>query len=91
MGNELNRLIHMTERLQVLFAEDEYRDIQRTAREHHMTVAEWVRQTLRSARRRQHRAVETKLKAVADAVQHGFPTADIDTMLREIERGYSPE
>ena len=83
--------MRMTKRLQVLFADDEYRDIQRTARDSRMTVAEWVRQTLRSARLRQHRAVDTKLKAVAEAVQHGFPTADIDIMLREIERGYLAE
>ena len=81
----------MTKRLQVLFDDDEYRDIQRTARENHMTVAEWVRQTLRKDRVDRHRAVDTKLKAVADATRHRFPTADIDVMLREIERGYVAE
>lgn len=81
----------MTKRLQVLFDDDEYRDIQRTARESRMTVAEWVRQTLRKDRLHRHRATNTKLKAVADATRHRFPTADIDVMLREIERGYFAE
>jgi hypothetical protein len=81
----------MSKRLQVLFDDDEYRDIQRTARENRMTVAEWVRQTLRKDRLGHHRAVETKLKAVADAAGHCFPTADIDVMLDEIERGYVAE
>lgn len=56
-----------------------------------MTVAEWVRQTLRKDRLHRHRATNTKLKAVADATRHRFPTADIDVMLREIERGYFAE
>lgn len=81
----------MTKRLQVLFDDDEYRDIQLTARESRMTVAEWVRQTLRKDRLDRHLAVETKLKAVADAARHRFPTADIDVMLREIEGGYLAE
>ena len=56
-----------------------------------MTVAEWVRQTLRNERLGRHRAVDTKLQAVADAARHRFPTADIDVMLREIEGGYFAE
>ncbi len=78
----------MTKRLQVLFEDDEYRALQQSAREERMTVAEWVRQALRQARRRRRRAVDTKLQAVAQACRHEFPTADIDVMLDEIEQGY---
>ena len=78
----------MTKRLQVLFDDDEYRDLQRTAREDRMTVAEWVRQALRAARFDRRRATEAKLHAVAEAARHEFPTADIDDMLGEIEEGY---
>jgi hypothetical protein len=54
-----------------------------------MTVAEWVRQALRDARRREPmRDVTKKLDAVRVAARHEFPTADVDTMLAEIERGY---
>ena len=78
----------MTKRLQVLFEDDEYRALQQSARDERMTVAEWVRQALRQARRRRRRAVETKLQAVARACRHQFPTADIEVMLDEIEQGY---
>ena len=48
-------------------------------------------QTPRNDRLGRHRAVDTKLKAVADAARHRFPTADIDVMLREIESDYFNE
>ena len=78
----------MTKRLQVLFEDDEYQALQQSAREERMTVAEWVRQALRQARRRRRRAVDTKLQAMAQACRHELPTADIDVMLDEIEQGY---
>ena len=77
----------MTKRLQVLFDEEEYQEIQVVARRQRMTVAEWVRQTLRRARRNHPGTVEAKLRAVAEASRHDFPTADIDVMLGEIEAG----
>ncbi len=80
----------MTKRLQVLFDEDEYREIQTVARRHRVTVAEWVRQALRSARADQPGTVEAKLRSIADASRHQFPTADIEDMLREIEAGQRP-
>ena len=78
----------MTKRLQVLFEDDEYRALQRSASEERMTVAEWVRQTLRQARLSRRRSVDRKLQALAQACRHRFPTADIDVMLEEIEKGY---
>ncbi|HET9344185.1 MAG TPA: hypothetical protein VFO05_00680 [Candidatus Limnocylindrales bacterium] len=79
----------MTKRLQVLFEDDELREIQRLARRHRMTTAEWVRRSLRAAREAEGGAdVGQKLAAVRAAAGHSFPTADIDTMLGEIERGY---
>jgi hypothetical protein len=80
----------MSKRLQVLLDEAELRDIQRIARRQRLTVAEWVRQTLRAARRREPGGdVARKLEAVRAAVRHAFPTAGIDEMLAEIERGYT--
>lgn len=79
----------MSKRLQVLLEESEMREIQRVARQNHMTVAEWVRQTLRAARRRAPgRNANRKLEAIRAAARHEFPTADIDRMVAEIERGY---
>lgn len=80
----------MSKRLQVLFEEDELDEIRRTARRHRLTVAEWVRQSLREARRvESSRSVRDKLDAVKAATCHGFPTADIEGMVAEIESGYT--
>jgi hypothetical protein len=85
----------MSQRLQVLMDERELREIQQIARRNGVTVAEWVRQTLRDARRAASaRDPAKKLAAIEGAARHSFPTADIDQMLDEIERGYgdaSPE
>ena len=79
----------MSKRLQVLLDEPELRDIQRAARAQRMTVAEWVRQALRAARRREPRTdTRKKVEAIRAAARHSFPTADIEQMLAEIESGY---
>lgn len=77
----------MSKRLQVLLDPEEYREIQGIAGRQRMTVAEWVRQALRKARNDSPQTVEAKLRAVAEASRHHFPTADIEVMLREIEAG----
>jgi hypothetical protein len=79
----------MSIRLQVVLSAAELREIQKAARRDRLTVSEWVRQTLREARRRQPgRDAGRKLQAIRAAASHAFPTADIDQMLAEIERGY---
>ncbi|MXY60453.1 MAG: antitoxin [Chloroflexi bacterium] len=77
----------MTKRLQVLLDEDDYQAIKSAAHAQRMTIAEWVRQTLRKAKRTSPKSVEEKLRAIRDAYRHNHPTADIDVMLREIEAG----
>ena len=79
----------MSKRLQVILDYREMREIQRTAQRQKLTVAEWVRQVLLAARR-QVPVTDTnkKLGVVRAAVQHAFPTEDIDQMLREIDQGY---
>lgn len=79
----------MSKRLQVLLDEPEWREIRRTARASRMTVAEWVRQALRAARARTPATdAAKKLEVIRAAASHTLPTADIDQILREIERGY---
>ena len=79
----------MSKRLQILVPDQEMSEIQRLARRERVTVGEWVRRALREARAdKPSRDPETKLKAVRRASQYAFPTADLDRMLREIERGY---
>jgi hypothetical protein len=82
----------VAKRLQVILKDPEYREIQRAARSRHMSIAAWVRQALALARRREPLTdVSKKLQAIRTAVQHDFPTADIDQMLAEIESGYTNE
>jgi hypothetical protein len=85
----------MSKRLQVLLDESELRDVREAADRQGIPVSEWVRRALRDARRREPRGdLDQKVRAIREAAGHSFPTADIDEMLAEIERGYlakSPE
>jgi hypothetical protein len=79
----------MSKRLQVLFDEGELREVQEAASREGIPVSEWVRRALRDARRREPRGdLDEKVRAIREAAGHSFPTADIDEMLGEIERGY---
>lgn len=79
----------MAKRLQVIVQDPEYRDIQRAARLRRMSIAEWVRQAMVQARKNEpSREVASKLEVVRAAARMEYPTADIDQMLDEIERGY---
>jgi hypothetical protein len=81
----------MSRRLQVIVDEEECEAIQNAARARGMTISEWVRQTLRTARRQESTGdVERKLAALRRASRFAFPTADIGQMLAEIESGYRP-
>ena len=80
---------NMSIRLQVVMDEDELEAVRAAARERGVTVSEFVRETLREARRRVSAGdVDRKLEAIRAANRHAYPTADIDQMLGEIERGY---
>lgn len=82
----------MSTRLQVVMDEAELREIQRMARRSRMTVAEWVRQALRAARRAQPATdASRKLQAIHAAAAHQFPAPDIDQMLGEIAAGYEQD
>jgi hypothetical protein len=80
----------MTKRLQVLLEDAELREYQRAARSQRLTTAAWVRRALRAAVRSEAEpSVADKMAVVRRAVEHDFPTGDIDQLLSEIERGYS--
>jgi len=79
----------MSKRLQVLFDEDELREIQHFARDARVTTAEWVRQRLREAREQRARPdIERKLAVIRAAARVGAPAPDIEQMNAEIELGY---
>jgi hypothetical protein len=66
-------------------------EIRRLARREQVAVGEWVRRVLREARsKRPVHEPQSKLKAVRKAAGYSFPTAEIEQMLAEIERGYQP-
>jgi hypothetical protein len=68
----------MSHRLQVLLDEAEMDEIRRIARRHRVTVAEWVRQALRAARRNEPVIdTHTKLQAVHRAARYSFPSAGV--------------
>lgn len=82
----------MTQRLQVLLDDSEFDEIRDVARRHRMTVAEWVRQALRTARREEPRyALDHKLAVLREASQHAYPSGDIEDILADIERGRAGE
>lgn len=79
----------MSKRLQVLLDETEFDEIRQVAARARMTVAEWVRQSLRQARADQPTGdVQSKLEALDRARRNRFPSGDIDRILAEIEAGY---
>jgi hypothetical protein len=79
----------MAKQLKVVLPDLEYREIEQEARFRQITVAEWARQALLHACRREALGkVEKKLAAIRVATQYECPTADIETMLAEIEQGY---
>jgi hypothetical protein len=79
----------MSKRLQVILKDPDYREMQRMARSRHMSIAEWVRQALELARRREPvGSAGKKLEVIRAAAQHDYPAGDLRDMLAEIERGY---
>ncbi len=79
----------MSMRLQVLVDESELAEIRETAQRHGLTVSEWTRQVIRTARQRESTSDPArKLQSIRSAAEHNFPAGDIATMLSEIECGY---
>ena len=59
------------------------------ARSRSMSLAEWVRQALDLARRREPLGdIGKKLEVIRSAARHDYPVSDIRGMLDEIEKGY---
>ncbi len=79
----------MAKRLQVILKDPQYREIKRAARSRRMSIAEWVRQALELAQRREPVGdVGKKIEVIRTAARGDYPTGDIDRMLAEIEAGY---
>ncbi len=74
----------MSTRLQVVMADEEYRDLQAVAREQRVTVAEWVRQTLRRARDDRATVIEARLRAIDEAYHLEVPTGEEQVGVRQM-------
>ncbi|HXH94104.1 MAG TPA: antitoxin [Thermoanaerobaculia bacterium] len=80
----------MSKRLQVILEDGEMKEIRTIARRRRMTVAAWVRGALRAAKSEEPTSdPQRKMHALRVATSHSFPTADIEEMLAQIEKGYS--
>jgi hypothetical protein len=79
----------MAKRIEVILADVHYRGIQRAARSSQMSVAQWVQQELeRACWREPSISTAKKLGALQVAIQHEFPTCDLEQILTEVESGY---
>lgn len=76
----------MSKTLPLKMKDSQYQEIQRIAESRRISVAEWARLALEGALEQQRTAsVRSKLESIWIAVQHEFPTGDIEKMLSEIE------
>ena len=81
----------MSKRLQVILGDEDFEQLRAVARQEGITVSEWVRRSLRQAGRSSAAGdLDTKLAVLRAGMRHAFPTADIEEMLGDIERGYGP-
>lgn len=80
----------MSKRLQVLINPQEYKTYQFQAKKLGLSLGEWVRNALKETINEisPHNKTQQKIKNLRKSIAHHYPTADIDQMLQEIEKGY---
>jgi hypothetical protein len=77
----------MSKRLQVVVADAELAEYERTAAAAGLTLSEWVRQSLRSVQREESSGrIDEKLETIRQAAQYSFPAPGIETLLAEIDQ-----
>jgi hypothetical protein len=82
----------MSKQLKVVLDDSAYRELKQAARRRGLTLSEWVRRSLADTCAREATTdPSVKLSVVRTAIEHDFPTADMDRMIREIEQGYGSE
>lgn len=78
----------MSKRLQIVVADEEHERLRKAAAREGLTLSEWARRVLERAREGQKGPTPSrKIAALDRALKCGHPTADIDEMLAEIEKG----
>jgi hypothetical protein len=77
--------VHVKVRLSQSVEESDFCEIGHAARLRGLSVAEWVRRSVRAELDREREsAVTAKLEAVRRAAKHSFPSGDIAQMLAEM-------
>ena len=78
----------MSKRLQVLLPDDEFEELQRASKKEQKTVADWVRESIRTKLEKQLPiSPEKRLARILEFSKHHGPTGDIDQLLAEIDTG----
>ena len=78
----------MSKRLQIIVSDDEAKSFRRAAQRAGMSLSEWARRSLGREEQRERGPDRSQFLLELDrALECGYPTGDIDQMLREIEAG----
>lgn len=78
----------MSFRLQILIPDNEYREVVKASKKEAKKISEWVRESIRSRLKfTRPESPEIKLARILKFAKYQGPTADIDQMLAEIEKG----
>jgi Ribbon-helix-helix protein, copG family len=78
----------MSKRLQIVMPDDEYGAVERAARRRGKPLSQLVRESLRRTVSEEHEVdPETRIAAILRFARFSGPSADIDEILSDIERG----
>ena len=78
----------MSTHLQLVVSKKELEELKAIAQEEGLTVSEWVRRAVRTARSyRPKQNQATKLRAMQNIARYNTPTADVEQILTEIDAG----
>lgn len=78
----------MSKRLQILLPDDEYRAVERVARRRGKSVSQLVRDSLRrTSAEEDEMDPEARIAAILRFARFSGPSADIEEILADIERG----
>lgn len=78
----------MSKRLQIVVEDEELERLRKAAVREGLTLSEWARRVLERARRSQKGPTPAqKIAAIERALTCGHPTADVEEMLAQIEKG----
>jgi hypothetical protein len=77
-------------RLQITLSDSEYQAVLNAARKKGMSVSQWIREALSASVGFEAKSeMARKLEALRVAATYEFPTGSIETMLADIEKGYT--